>query len=324
MASTARMSPIILAHQTDRLADHNPYLASAANPEAFPFRKLPPELRNIIHFESGLSDYDILALAIATNDPKKECSIVHVFMATQLDHILHEGTLESVLTIQQTIYFTGAQQVLLTGLGSCEREGNAFDFPGTIGHIRGASFDDKLTKTELVRLVLAVYQFRAYAFRIHQGADAMPYEEAAAVSKSFFQHLTPWEKEQIISVSDILAFVTHYDIECGPGSWRLAAMRSTGYAFWDLYTSWCNCHWSPEEYAELFEKETPDEEDEGEDEGEYKGEGLSDEEYSETEDDDDDFAGEEAGVHEDIEEGGIAEDDKAQKATRSPERMSEV
>ncbi|KAB5578843.1 hypothetical protein GE09DRAFT_562310 [Coniochaeta sp. 2T2.1] len=509
--------------------------APAANAEAFPFRKLPPELRNIIHFESGLGDYDILALTIATNNPKKECAIVQEFMATQLDHIPHEGTLESVLAIQQTIYFTGSQQgsfdwprfmackqalydnkeltldeahlaitfsditdvlekaewVYLI-VEACNKNWNmwckleeedGFLFSGTVGHIRGACFDDKLTKTELVRLVLAVYQFRAYASSMHQGADEMPYEEAASVSKAFFQHLTPWEKEQIIGVSDILASVTQHgadfavlsymfeaeseylldafdsdpvfallrqyygytadkipnrsrkqemmlrsvafspdlsllrhsvfggyehwsgdddDVEDqlerldsytlilgegppwsvllekwaysehdedaaangginkaavntakysspavldqllnidhdrerdngprvnwdsyfvmtrgtvasratetgqGPGSSELAIMRSIGYVFWDLYTAWCNCHWSPEEHAELSEKDTSDEEGEEEDEGQ----GLSDEEYSETEDDDDDFAVGEVGVHEHSEEGDVAEDDK--------------
>ena len=213
----------------------------------------------MIHFESGLSEYDAVALTIAVNDPKKECAIVQEFLATRLDHIPHEGTLESVLAIQQTIYFTGAQQgsfdwprymackqalydnkelildetqlaitfcdipdvldkaewvyLLVEACNRnwsmwCQSEQDGFLFSGTIGQIRGVCFDDKLTKTELVRLVMAVYQFRAYTFRMNQGPDEMPYEEAASLSQGFFQHLTPWEKEQIISVSDILGTVT--------------------------------------------------------------------------------------------------------------------
>ncbi|OIW23138.1 hypothetical protein CONLIGDRAFT_674609 [Coniochaeta ligniaria NRRL 30616] len=70
-----------------------------------------------------------------------------------------------------------------------------------------------VTRTELVRLVLAVHQFDVYTARLNEGTEYMSYQEAADLSKGFFRYLTPWEKEQIICVGEIMAQVFQQDIE---------------------------------------------------------------------------------------------------------------
>jgi hypothetical protein len=223
--------------------------------EPFPFCKLPPELRNAIHFESGLDDNESLALTIAINDPQEECALVQEFLMKKIHRSLHEDTLSTVLAVQQTIYHTGAvngsfdwtcyaackqalyenEELVLdeTRLAirfcdihnvmqktnwaylislACDAnwrdwiraDDTGFPFAQTV-QTEGC-FEDA-SKTELQRLVLAVYQFDAYTSRLQKGAAEMSYEEAAALSKTFFQHLTPWEKEQIISIGEIITQV---------------------------------------------------------------------------------------------------------------------
>jgi len=82
--------------------------------------------------------------------------------------------------------------------------GNTFPFADT-GQTERCF--EHVTKTELQRLVLAVYQFDAYTSRLQGGVGDVSHDAAAELSKLFFQHLTPWDKEQIISVGEIMTHI---------------------------------------------------------------------------------------------------------------------
>lgn len=60
---------------------------------------------------------------------------------------------------------------------------------------------DKPSNVELMRMVLAVYQFNAYCRLLSKSQRDMPFDEAKSIAEQFFKNLTPWEKEQLYSVA---------------------------------------------------------------------------------------------------------------------------
>ena len=222
---------------------------------SFPFLKLPPELRNTIHFESDLHVIDKLALAVALSHPKNECALV--------DQYLSELIKPDSLVIQQTIHrakalagsydwdsWAACKQALYDNpdldpdvpghaitfieaedahakaelvsliLSLCD-EGCMLSAIDKSGDDFSQLAEDEInrfeepSKTELIRVILSVYQFDAYRQLLNTGADDMSYEEAEAAATRFFRYLMPEEKEQIISIADMVAKVIREGI-CAP------------------------------------------------------------------------------------------------------------
>lgn len=216
---------------------------------SFPFTKLPPEVQNMIRFESGLDKRARLALLIALNKPDDECAIVNNFLLGE------DNFDERILAAIQTIYYTGATKgsanwaryaackqmlydnpELKTDMSrfaikykdwedaACLAEwvqfiGWACDYNWEMWGAVAEDPDDfyswtqdskpsyKPSNTEIQRIVLAVVQFKAYFSLLGVGPDAMAFEEATQVAASFFRNLTPWEKEQIVSIPNIIHHV---------------------------------------------------------------------------------------------------------------------
>lgn len=214
---------------------------------SFPFTKLPPEVQNMIRFESGHDRLAQLALLIAINKPNDECAVMNQFLLDE------EDLEERVLAVLQTIYYTGAttgsadwtryaacKQILydnpelktdMSRLGIkykdwevavCLAEWVHFitytcDFNWDMWGAVAEGTDDfyfktqgtlepfnKPSNTEIQRIVLAVVQFKAYCSRLDFGPSVASFDKAASVAADFFRNLTPWEKEQIVSIPNIL------------------------------------------------------------------------------------------------------------------------
>ncbi|OIW23793.1 hypothetical protein CONLIGDRAFT_718762 [Coniochaeta ligniaria NRRL 30616] len=226
--------------------------------ETFPFTKLPPEVRNIVQFKSGLDRRAGLALRIALQNPDEEFAIMH-------DFLLHDAgnasVNERVLAVLQTIYHTGATKGSAdwASYAACKQELydnpdlkidqsrlgitykdwedvirldywvcfiiNACDFNW---HMWGAEAEDeddfyfrtqgtadpfhKTSNTEIQRITLAVHQFKAYCSLLQQQPHVMSFDQAALLAENFFRNLTPWEKEQLVSIPEISNHIYYEDV----------------------------------------------------------------------------------------------------------------
>jgi hypothetical protein len=68
----------------------------------------------------------------------------------------------------------------------------------------------KPSNTEIQRIVLAVHQFKAYCSLLENWPYDMSFDQAALLAAKFFRNLTPWEKEQLVSIPDIIKYVYHF------------------------------------------------------------------------------------------------------------------
>lgn len=215
--------------------------------DPFPFCKLPSEIRNMIHFEAGLREFTELALTMALNKPEQECTIMHDFLVRKnkmdprvlvvLQTIYYNGVTQGsadwarYAACKQDLYNNPDLKIDKSRLGITWKDledviGEAewaqfivdacdhnFELWGVIAEDdqlyfrRGLQCFDEPSDTEIQRVVLAVHQFKAYTALLHASPSSTSFAEASLLAENFFRYLTPWEREQLISIPEILTYV---------------------------------------------------------------------------------------------------------------------